>query len=224
MKLWYEKAGMLVLSFFLLVLIFKTLARSCFVGIFVYFVLMLLGLFGGKRKINRLGLWGVALAPLAIVFLYLGVLKTKWFTDAFSFLVMNGKKLNARNKIWLVALGFARNNLLIGNYSGISGGMGMSQLHNTHIDVLCSDGLPSMILFVCFLYECMHKVNEQIKTMAQYAAFCAFIGCICIGCFEAALVSGSTGLFFLTGGFLILAAANDEDENMTAIPLRNDHG
>ncbi len=218
------RAALLALAAVLTYLIYKTFARSCFFGIAAYALMLLSGLLTRKTKLNRAILLGVAILPIFFAFFYLAVVQTRWFTDAFSFLVAAGKKLNARNKLWLLAFASARGHLLLGNYSGISDGLGTSQLHNTHIDVLCSYGLPSLVLFVAFLYECMDKVNERVQSLPQYLAFCAFIGCLCIGCLEASLVAGSTGLYFLTGGFLILAADNGEEDDSSALPLRHDHG
>ena len=41
--------------------------------------------------------------------------------------------------------------------------------------------------------------------MEQYVSLCAFLSVLLFGVFEAALFSGSTGLNYLTGAFLILA-------------------
>ena len=201
-----------VLCVFLLLLIYKTFSRSCFVGIVVFAGLLLWGLISRRSRLHKIILWGAAFFPILFVFAYLGAVQTRWFAEAFSFLVRTGKKLSARNKIWLLALSTAKNKLLLGNYSEISGGLGMSQLHNAHLDVLCSYGLLPLLLFIGLLFESMKKINDSIRTPEQYVALSAFIGCLFISCFEAYFVAGSMGLYFLTCGFLILAAGCSESE------------
>lgn len=200
------------LSVLCLIMIYLTYARSCFVGIFVFFLLLVFGRLIHKNTIGKPIALAAAILPIVIAILYLLLVNVDWLMDLFSFLVRAGKKLDARNKLWLLALQSARANPFFGNYSGISGGLGGSQLHNTHIDVLASYGLAPFVLFIMSLYEVIKKADRQSSSFSQYTALCAFVGVIVIGAFEAALVAGSTGLHFLSGGFLILASAQREQQ------------
>lgn len=198
-----------------IVFIYLTYARSCFVGILVFFVLLLVGLVFKTHKVGKPIVLAVSIFPIAFAIVYLLLVNVDWLTNLFSFLVRAGKKLNARNKLWILALQSARANPLFGNYSGISGGVGISQLHNTHIDVLASYGVLPLVLYIISLYEVMKKGNERSVSFPQYVALCAFIGIIVIGAFEAALVAGSTGLYILSAGFLILACVRPERESIS---------
>ena len=101
---------------------------------------------------------------------------------------------------------------ITGNYSGISGGSGASQMHNTHVDVLCSYGIFAAILFMQNLYQNMRSVNSCIKSSYQHAAFCAFAAIIIMGTFEAAVVAGAMGLNLLTVSLLVLAKYGNMDK------------
>lgn len=195
-----------------LVLIIKIYARSCFLGILAFAILLPLGIFRKKYNLSKGAIVVITISPLLIALAYLAIENTAWFANTFSFLIRVGKKLNARNELWLSAISTAKNHLILGNYSGISGGMGMSQLHNTHIDVLCSYGIVPFVLFVASLSGIMLRINRRIHCIQQYLAFCAFTGIIFVGAFEAALVSGSTGLYFLSGGMLFLASQEDSEQ------------
>lgn len=207
----------LLLTTFCLVLLYKIYARSCFMGLAAFAAMMGIGLFKKNLKLNKYSIVFIAAAPLMIAFLYLAVERTAWFTNTFLFLVRSGKNLNTRSIIWSSALRDAGQHLLLGNYSGISNGLGMSQLHNTHIDVLCSYGIIPALLFVISLTRIMQRVNERIVDFRQYTALCGFVGVLFIGVFEAALVSGSTGLYLLSGGLLFLTNHDAPRDNQDSI-------
>lgn len=189
-----------------LVLIWKAYARSCFAGIFVFAVLLLYGRLLNTNKLPT-ALTGILLLfPLLFAASYLYVVHAEWFTDMFHFLVRTGKGLTARDQIWRIAFERFFNNPFLGNYSQISRGTGVSQLHNMHIDVLCSYGIVPLMLFLRLLQSITSNINRNLKTYSQYVAYCAFLSVITIGAFEASIVAGSTGLYLLSGGFLILAS------------------
>ena len=185
----------------------------------MFAVMLVLGFFLREKACSKPILVGIAVLPLVLALVYLALGNSRWLAETFSFLVREGKKLNARNELWLVALESARRNPILGNYSGVSNGVGFSQLHNTHIDVLCSYGVFPLALFVYALYEIMSKVAKKIHSLSQYVAFCSFVSIIVLGTFEAAIVAGSTGLYFLSGGFLFLTCMEREpEERKTQFP------
>ena len=209
----------LVMVFFCAQLLYMTYARSVFLGIFMFAVMLVLGFFLREKACSKPILVGIAVLPLVLALVYLALGNSRWLAETFSFLVREGKKLNARNELWLVALESARRNPILGNYSGVSNGVGFSQLHNTHIDVLCSYGVFPLALFVYALYEIMSKAAKKIHSLSQYVAFCSFVSIIVLGTFEAAIVAGSTGLYFLSGGFLFLTCMEREpEERKTQFP------
>lgn len=199
-------------SLLCLILIWKTYARSCFLGIAFFVVMLLIGKIWKIRKLHPVVIISILLFPLICALFYLYVVNTAWFQNMFSFLVRTGKKIDARYEIWHVALTRIRENPFFGYYSEISNGMGSSQLHNTHIDVLCSYGLLPFILFILSLRYIAERINLRIRNYRQFVAFIAFLSVIVIGSFEAAIVAGSTGLYLLSGGFLLLTTEWDTEK------------
>lgn len=197
-----------VLAVLCLILIWKTYARSCFAGLLLFMSLMVVGIFRGFKKLPTVILLLIVLSPLAFALFYLYVVHADWFSHLFRFLIRTGKAITARDMIWRIAFRQFRIHPVFGNYAGISNGSGVSQLHNTHIDVLCSYGMVPFLLFLSSLLSIIKRVNERIAEVGQYTALCAFLGVIVIGSFEASIVAGSTGLYLLSGGFLILTSAD----------------
>lgn len=187
----------------MLQLIVKTLTRSCLISIAFYFVLLVFGL--RKHRMNRFVLFVVALFPMMYAIIYLKIVNTDWFQNLFSFMISVGKNLTSRVWIWNLSLDYFKNSPIFGDYYGISGGSGQSQLHNTHIDVLCSYGIVPLCLFIKVLFEKLTQVNRDAQSMYQYVALCAFCAVIIQGSFEAAVVSGAMGMNLLTVGFIALA-------------------
>ena len=210
-KILYRKITAGILCLLCLCLINLTLARSCLVGVAAFLFLMGMRLIDSKWIRSRTLLMLIAIVPLIVVFIYLNVVNEAWFHRTFRFIVSNGKKLNARLDIWQNALSHFYQNIITGDYSGLSSGRGVFQLHNTHIDVLCSYGLVSFCLFIKSYYDVMKKAADNTVDLKQYIALCGFITVLVVGCFEASIVAGSTGLYLLTGGLLFLANRQDEE-------------
>ena len=207
-----ERIVIAVISLLCLVLIWKTFARSCFLGLVFFIGMLIVGKIWNVRKLPQSVLVLVFLFPLICALIYLYVVDTAWFSNMFGFLVRSGKKINARYEIWQVAINRIKSNPLIGYYSEISKGTGTSQLHNTHIDVLCSYGLIPFVLFILSLRDIGNNINRRIRNYRQFVAFAAFLSVIVIGSFEAAIVAGSTGLYLLSGGFLLLTTEWEEEK------------
>lgn len=189
-------------------LITQTEARGSIVGI-VFFAIFLL-LFRPLKKIPRLFPFLVAVFPLVYAIVYLNVVDIPWFRETFAFLESEGKTLDSRVGIWEKSFEFFRAAPLFGDYFGISGGTGQSQLHNTHIDVLCSYGIFAFVLFVKFLYDRLTSAFSKAQGLYGRTAFFAFCSVIVAGSFEAAIVSGAMGLNLLTVSLLVI---NTKKEN-----------
>lgn len=196
-------------------MIILTRARSCFIGIAAFFLLLILGVW--NKRTNKFVLFCIAITPFVFAIIYLNIAYSAWFQQTFSFAISTGKSLTSRVGIWRYALERFWEHPITGNYSGISFGTGWFQMHNTHIDVLCSYGILAAILFVKNLYQNMIAVNDRTDSLYQYAAFCAFCAVIITGTFEAAIVSGATGLNLLTVAFLVLAKYRSDFESYSDI-------
>ena len=215
----FVKIALGVLITLCLILIYKTYARSSFFALLVFTVMLLFGPFRKDYRPSRAFCLIAAVFPLVFALVYLLIVHSDWFNRTFSFIIRTGKKLDARELIWLVALKNAKTHLLLGDYSGISRGSGVAQLHNTHIDVLCSYGILPFALFVWFLFDILKRAGSFLSSYRQYVAFSAFVAVLGIGGFEAAIVAGSTGLYFLSAGILSLILADRENSDERASPL-----
>lgn len=187
-------------------MIAETKARSCLIGLFVFCVFCLIGkLLDPNKVLNRIVLGVVILFPIVLVGIYHQLLNSAWFLRFFSFMVSEGKGLDSRLRIWEPALRLLRENIWLGDYCGISNGLGVSQLHNTHLDVLCSYGILPFLIFIYMLYTKCKKAICKKMNYCNYCAMCGFLAIIVMGAFEAAVVSGAMGMNILTAGLIVLA-------------------
>lgn len=183
-------------------LISETEARGSIVGVIFFLVFLLLG--GLFKRIPRAFSFFISLFPIAYALVYLELIDIEWFRETFAFLESEGKTLDSRVGIWQRSFEFFRASPLFGDYFGISGGTGQSQLHNTHIDVLCSYGLFALALFVKFLYDRLVSAFSKAKDLYGNASVFAFCAVIIAGSFEAAIVAGAMGLNLLSVALLVL--------------------
>lgn len=193
-------------------LIYETKARSCLIGLFVFFLLYIMGRLTNDNFAKRPVVWGTAnLFPIVFALVYQSLLNAKWFIDTFSFLVSEGKGLNSRAAVWTPAMRAFSSSPIFGDYCGISQGTGLSQLHNTHLDVLVSYGIVPFILFLVALFELSRRITDRKMSGFNYIAFCGFLAVIIEGTFEAGVVSGAMGLNILTAGLIMLANYESEE-------------
>lgn len=196
----------IVLSIFIAVfgLLLLTGNRSSILSVGIFVVLVLLDILIKKKFwLNKFFCFAVAIIPFLFVFWYVanaGDLDMEVTLGTSG----EGKTNTSRNHVWLPILENCFHYFLIGDYYGISGGTGFSQLHNTHLDVYASYGFVVFALFISFIYKVI-----RIGFMNSYDLFTrcgvyAFIATMGSACFEASLVAGSAGFYLLTGGFLLL--------------------
>ena len=213
-----KQKGKIILQLFsfglfvlLIWLIIQTKARSCLIGLALFILLCVVGKIS-KAKIvrNKIFIAAIILAPFILVIFYHYLLNAQWVQRAFASFVSAGKGLDSRLEVWDPAVKRLEHSFFLGDYSGISNGTGTSQLHNTHLDVICSYGLCPFLLFLWTLYTVCVKMRDRISTYSCYCALCGFLSIIIMGSFEAAVVAGAMGMNILTAGLLILA---NEEEN-----------
>lgn len=186
-----------------------TKTRSCYIALAFFSILLCLRIF--KIQANKFLCFVILLIPLVYALIYINIADSSWFQTKFAFMISEGKPLTSRVNIWKEAFEVIRNHFVLGDYCGISNGTGTSQLHNTHLDVLCSYGFVPFLLFIQILYKSIVQTVEKANTFYKYAAFASFCSVLIMGTFEAAVVSGAMGLNLLTIGFLVLATV-DEDK------------
>lgn len=187
-------------------LLYLTETRSCFIAIVAFVIVLTLGFF--KIKIPPWSCILIAAFPMIFAIIYLNTIHSEWTKNVFSFMISEGKGLYSRVWVWNNALASYLRHPLLGDYYGISYGTGQSQLHNTHMDILCSYGIMPLVLFVFILTRVLKQMLVSAETFKQYAAFAAFCATLIMGSFEAAMVSGAMGMNLLTVGFIVLAIGN----------------
>ena len=137
--------------------------------------------------------------------IYMTVVYNESVQNLFGFLVEEGKSLDSRIEIWEPALNDLRGSPIIGAYSQITGGTGAAQMHNTHLDIACSYGIPVLLVVCVLLFRWLNQRNQAYKDKAGFAYMLGFASTIIMGMGEAALFSGSLGLYILVGFFLLMA-------------------
>lgn len=202
-------------------LITLTNARSCLIGVVFLCVFSPFFCMGKSEKFRRFITGAALLFPLVFALIYQYLLSSNWFLELFDFMVSAGKGLDSRLVVWVPALEAIQRSPLTGDYSGISHGTGMSQMHNTHLDVIASYGIIVGVLFLALLMSKVFRLISGPKNNYQYCAVCGFLAITITGTFEAAVVSGAMGMNILTA--LLLALANHVPEsnlNWTKVRLK----
>lgn len=154
----------------------------------------------------RLKKWMIACIvafPFVFALLYVAYINT--LDIDMSFGMQAGKNNDSRMTIWQPIVSNFFHYVLIGDYSGISYGTGLSQMHNTHLDIFASYGFLPLLLYMLLLYKAIVRVQKNIYCRFQRLSLYAFVSCFVFMTFEACFVAGSMGLYLLVGGFLMLA-------------------
>ncbi len=129
-------------------------------------------------------------------------------------MISEGKQLNSRMAIWKPALEFFYQSPLIGSYYEISGGTGISQLHNTHLDILVSYGFPVLLGTCILMYRWLWRKNR--KYSKESFIYLLSFGCVLfLGMGEAAMFSGGLGIYILGGMYLLFAQRGVKSTNGT---------
>lgn len=188
-------------------LVILTRSRNC---------LLAMGLFTAAciwlavRKKNTFGFtrfWAAltAVLPGLFVVVYAGLVTADWAREALTFLTGEGKGLDSRMSVWAPALEAVAASPLTGGYFAISGGTGGSQMHNTHLDIAASYGLPVLALVCCLLGAYLYRAGRRCGEKARFVWLLAFGCALMLGIGEAAVFSGGLGIYLFAGMFLMLA-------------------
>lgn len=199
------KAGHFLLALLMLKFTVETRSRNSMLMLAVFAAgSVLLWLFPKLRMTKPLAAV-TALLPLLFAVCYLLAVRWDWVHKWFAFLAGEGKNIDSRVNLWEFALGHFASSPLVGAYSQISFGTGLSQLHNTHLDVLASYGVLVFGLLWGFLGRILYR--------ARGGGLCllAFVCVLLSGVGEGMLFSGGLGIYIYGGIFLMLAGGSDED-------------
>ncbi len=175
--------------------IWLTEARSCIIAavgcVFLSFL--------PNKKYSKLLTFVILIFPLIFVFLYLELIDTG-IVNIFEFMKSEGKSLTSRVKIWEEVIYIIKNNFLFGNYL-----YGSGNRHNTHLMILAAFGIFTFALVIIYLNRIINYIGTYIREKYQLIALYAFYAVILMGTFEAALFSGSQGMYVFSGAFLMIA-------------------
>jgi hypothetical protein len=211
---WYVKAYHLVLILFLAWFVMLTRSRNCALAMLLYSVISVWLMFSRKKEMTIKKFWAmvVAVFPGVFVLLYSALVTNPWVQEVFSFLVAEGKKLSSRMAVWGPALKEVWDSPIVGAYYQISDGAGKSQMHNNHLDIAASYGIPVLIL-VCVLLTCyIHHRGRRYTQKGSFICMIAFCCAILLGIGEAAVFAGGMGIYIFVGTFLLMA--NMEEESL----------
>lgn len=200
------------LAGFILYFIFETGSRSCVLSIIFFVLFFLFFIINKQKKITFFFSFFISLFPLLWALTYLATVNNKKILDFFDFAQREGKSLNSRAEIWNNVIDKFNASPFLGVYNEISNGTGMSQCHNSHIDVLASYGSISFILFIVFLI-CILK-SVKLNNVEQRINFSIFVALLFCGTGEAALFSGGTGLYIAVGLFLLQSYQTSNNESL----------
>lgn len=181
------------------VFLYRTESRNALLAVITFAVLLC---FRPRRRrkagFSRGFLGLMSVAPLLFAGLYMRVVEAPFFARFFSFATAEGKELNSRTDIWEPAFRRFASSPVLGAYCQISDGTGMSQLHNTHVDILVSYGTSVLVLTCVFLYVLMRDLRTEVSDDALAGFICVLL----LGIGEAALFSGGLGITLFFGVFL----------------------
>ncbi len=142
----------------------------------------------------------IAVTPLLVAAVYLLVIDDRFIRSAFEFLSAEGKGLDARKMIWKWAFGRFAQSPVFGAYSETAHGLGMTQMHNSHVEILSSYGIAPLVLTCAFIYMLLIKIQD--RAAADPIMTLAFVCMILNGNCEAAVFSGGLAIYLMAGVFL----------------------
>lgn len=188
----------------LVYLMYLTLARATLIAIAFFLALVIYSKLRNKFRFSKLMLLFILLIPIIASGIYLYMCQNNTIRQVFYFLESEGKTVTSRYWIWTYAVEMIKGSILFGDYFNVTGGTGLSQLHNTHLDILASYGVVSFTLFVAQMYMVLQRLQSEIKSSHQMIAFIGFLSILIAGTFEGALFAGSMGFNYLVGNLIIL--------------------
>lgn len=211
---WYWKLLHIILAIVLVLFIVESQSRNCLLVISLYTLACVWLLFRSRRRLHFTKFWAsiVAWFPLIFALGYMLLIYTPWLQEQLAFLVGEGKSLVSRTIVWGDAFEHIWSSPLFGAYSQISDGTGTSQMHNTHLDVAASYGIPVMILVCFLLHKYVYRHGRFYEDKESFVYMLGFVCAIMLGLGEAALFSGGLSLYIFVGTFLFLSS-RDLTEN-----------
>lgn len=153
----------------------------------------------------------LSIVPFVFAVIYMCVISGDWVQVMFGFMSGEGKGLDSRVKVWEPAMLGIGDAPWLGSYYAISQGTGQSQMHNSHLDMAASYGLPVMLLVSFLLAIYIWNRGKKYRRSAGFLYMFAFCCTLMLGVFEASMFSGGLGVYIYMGMFLLLANSEAEE-------------
>ena len=210
---WYWKWIHIFMSVFLVIFAFETQSRNSILAIILFTAVTVFLIFRGKKnlRISKTTASFLAVFPALFLMLYMLLIYTPWMQEVFEFLVDEGKGLDSRMRIWEPAVEALKGSPLIGAYCDISNGTGTSQMHNTHLDIAVSYGIPVLVLVCLLLRNYLYQHGRRYVDKQGYIYILGFACAIMLGIGEAGLFSGGLSLYIFVGTFLLFTDRKEEE-------------
>lgn len=193
-----------------IVLVALTKSRTSFIILVLFVFFAILSLIRRKTWYPSNALFCVVISILPFIFaiVYQIIMKYGLNITGLDFLVSEGKSLSSRQTIWEDAFLLMRDHPMIGNY-GFIHKSNIQQMHNSHLDVATTYGLP-VLLLVCVLLYCVlsHTMKHNSNDAKSYLSTWGFVSVLLLGIGEAALFSGGLSFYLLVGGLATIANQN----------------
>lgn len=208
---WYWKLLHIVMAVFLAWFIFESQSRNSLLVVSLFTAVCAWLVFkSGKHLYMPKGLAAViSIFPALFVGGYLALINMSWVQELLSFITGTGKGLDSRVLIWQQALEYLIQSPLIGAYGQISEGTGAFQMHNTHLDIACSYGIPVLIMVCVLLRNYIYQRGRRYSDKESYIYILGFACAVMLGIGEAALFSGGLGIYIFVGTFLLFVNRGD---------------
>lgn len=208
---WYWKLLHVSMAVCLVVFVNMTQSRNCLIVIVLFTLIVMWLIFRGRRNLHMGSIFAMLISAFPALFLatYISIIYTPWVQRLFRFLVGEGKNLDSRIRIWMPALQNLWESPIIGSYYAISEGTGMSQMHNSHLDIAVSYGIPVLLLVCLLLFNYLHQSGRQYADKQGFIYILGFVCVIILGIGEAALFSGGLSFYIFAGAFLLLAGRQE---------------
>ncbi|MBR3300872.1 MAG: hypothetical protein IKI68_05235, partial [Clostridia bacterium] len=190
----------------LLYYINKTGARNCELA---YLLFIAVCIWFKTKKCAKIPKWVVILInviPIVFVPLYLNFVKPLEKLGWLNFIVSEGKTLSSRVKIWTHFFDKLGSRWLTGEYLTCLGNS-----HNSHMVVLCSYGIITLALVICFTYNISMIANEKANDKRSGYCLAAFFATLFMGLGEGALFAGGIGLYIMGCSFICMARYDFSD-------------
>lgn len=204
---WYVKLVHVLQMLFVGWFVLETQSRNCFLVLALYTMLSIWLVFKSRRNLRITKSWAILFAvfPAFLVAAYMLLVYNAWIQELLSFLVGEGKGLDSRAMIWGNALQQLWKSPVLGAYFEISEGTGVFQMHNSHLDIAVSYGIPVLVLVCALLVRYLCQQGRIYENRKGYIYILGFACAILLGMGEAAVFSGGLGLYIFAGLFLLLA-------------------